>query len=179
VAYARGQSAVVVPVPTAEPLVARWRRRFDPSAAHGMPAHITALYPFLDQERLTDAVIGRLSALCAEFPILDVEFRRTARFPAVIYLDPEPADGLRRLSTAIFGEWPEAPPFGGAFEEVIPHLTIANGADHAVMTAIEEDVLPALPIRARLAEACLFVFDGGRWRRRASLPFQKAGSITG
>jgi hypothetical protein len=34
-------------VPAAEPVVSTWRERFDGSAAQGMPAHITALYPFL------------------------------------------------------------------------------------------------------------------------------------
>jgi hypothetical protein len=90
----KGQSAVVVPVPAAEPLVSTWRQRFDSSAAQGMPAHITALYPFLPDERLTDGVLAMLGELCAQSPVLDVQFRHTARFPGVLYLDPEPADGL-------------------------------------------------------------------------------------
>lgn len=43
----KGHAAVVVPVPAAEQLVSTWREQFDRSAAQGMPAHITALYPFL------------------------------------------------------------------------------------------------------------------------------------
>jgi hypothetical protein len=92
---ARGQVAVVVPVPAAESVVSPWRERFDRSAAQGMPAHITALYPFLDVDLLTEAVVTALRQLCAELPILDVVFRRTARFPGVLYLSPEPADELR------------------------------------------------------------------------------------
>jgi 2'-5' RNA ligase len=174
VADERGDSALVVPVPAAEPLVSSWRDRFDSSAAHGMPAHITALYPFLDEKRITASVIAHLSRLCRELPILDVEFTRTRRFPTVIYLDPEPAEGLQRLTTTIFEQWPEAPPFGGIFDEVIPHLTIGNGVDDSAMAAIDAEVLGRLPLRARLAEACLFIFDGARWQRRARFGFAKA-----
>jgi hypothetical protein len=38
------ESALVVP--EAEPLVKPFRDRYDPSAAAGVPAHITLLYPF-------------------------------------------------------------------------------------------------------------------------------------
>jgi 2'-5' RNA ligase len=170
----RGESAVVVPVPAAEQAVSSWRDRYDPSAAEGMPAHITALYPFLDVERLTPTLVTTLRRLCRELPSLDVEFARTGRFPGVLYLDPEPAEGLRRLTATIVDEWPEAPPFGGAFDHVIPHLTIANGVDQAVMAAIERDLLPVLPLRTALAEACLFVFDGARWQRRVRMAFASA-----
>ena len=168
----RGQSAVVVPVAAAEPVVSAWRERFDGSAAQGMPAHITALHPFLDQDHLTDSVMGRLRDLCAELPPLDVEFRRLARFPGVLYLEPAPADGLRRLTTAIAGQWPEVPPYGGSFDTVIPHLTIAQGVGEQVMTGIENEVRRALPVRTRLTEACLYVFDAARGQPRARLPFQ-------
>ncbi len=167
----KGESAVVVPAPAAEPVVSMWRERFDSSAAQGMPAHITALYPFLPEARLTREVVARLRELCAAVPVLDVRFRRTARFPDVLYLDPEPASTLRALTAVISEQWPEAPPYGGAFGEVIPHLTVAHGAGEEVLNDIEADVLRRLPISTRLAEACLYVFDGERWRLRARLPF--------
>lgn len=52
----------------------------------------------------------------SRLPVLDVQFRRTGRFPGVLFLDPEPADrlctsrplslsgGLRRLPTALPGQ---------------------------------------------------------------------------
>lgn len=40
------ESALVVLVPEAEALVKSFRDRHDPSAAAGVPAHITLLYPF-------------------------------------------------------------------------------------------------------------------------------------
>jgi hypothetical protein len=67
-----------VPVAAAEPVVSSWRERFDESAAHGMPAHITALYPFLPHERLSGGAVVLLRELCAEVPAFEVQFRRTA-----------------------------------------------------------------------------------------------------
>ena len=46
------ESALIIAVPEAEPLVKALRERFDWSAAQGVPAHITILYPFIPPEKL-------------------------------------------------------------------------------------------------------------------------------
>lgn len=112
--------------------------------------------------------------MCAELPVLNVQFRRVGRFPEVLYLDPEPADGLRKITLAIGEQWPEAPPYGGHFDDVVPHLTVAHGAGHGVLDDIEAEVARGLPISTQLSQACLYVFDGALWRPRARLPFQGA-----
>jgi 2'-5' RNA ligase len=172
----RGRVAVVVPVAAAEPVVSGWRERYDASAARGMPAHVTALYPFLPEDRLTDAVLAELGELCAGLPILEIVFRRVGRFRDVLYLAPEPAGGLRELTLAIARRWPEAPPYGGRFDDVIPHLTVAHRASEDAATKIEAGLRGALPFQARLVEACVYVFDSSRWRLRAQLPFMGRGS---
>lgn len=166
-----GDSGVVVLVPAAEPVVSTWRRRHDPPAAQGMPAHITLLYPFLPEARLDAEVLDRLRALCAATGALDVELARIERFPETIYLAPEPATPFAALTGAIAAEWPERPPYGGAYDVVTPHLTIADGVDTPTMDAIDRDVRPKLPVRAHLTGAHLFVFDGQRWQAREALPF--------
>lgn len=169
-AFERGQSGIVAVVLPAEPVVGHWRARFDASAASGFPAHVTALFPFLPGPILSNAVMARLAAVCAAAPPRDLLFRRCARFPGVLYLEPEPATGLAALTQRIHMEWPEVPPYGGVHEDVVPHLTAAHGVDEAMMDEIEADILRRLPFNARVTEAALFVFDGTRWRQRASLP---------
>ena len=44
------QTALIVRVPETEPCVAALRERFDPSAALGVPAHITVLHFFMGPE---------------------------------------------------------------------------------------------------------------------------------
>jgi hypothetical protein len=63
--------------------------------------------------------------------------------------EPEPADGLRRLTDAIDPQWPEAPPYSGAFAEVVPHLTIAHGAGRDVLAEVERAVLQGLCLGGR------------------------------
>jgi 2'-5' RNA ligase len=167
----QGQTAVVVPVPSAQPVVSRWRERFDSSAAQGMPAHVMVLYPFLSEQRLGDGGLHALRDLCAESPTLDVEFTRTSRFADVLYLAPEPASGLQQLAAALAERWPEIPPYEGRFEEIVPHLTVAHGADERALADAEQAVTRKLPFRAWLVEARLYVFDGGRWQQQARLPF--------
>ena len=170
VLHENGHTAVVVPVPAAEPVVSKWREQFDDSTAQGMPAHITALYPFLPAERVSREVVAELRALCAGVSAVDVMFQRTGRFPGVLYLDPEPAGELQDLTAAIAARWLDAPPYAGAFDGVVPHLTVAySGADG--LDEIETDVQRHLPFTAHLDGACLYVFDGERWHVRAHLPF--------
>jgi 2'-5' RNA ligase len=158
-----GTSAVVVEVPAAQTLVA--------STPPGMPAHVTVLYPFLDADRLDAATVAQLADVCAEVAPIDVVFEQTGCFPGVLYLAPEPAEPLRRLTKAIAARWPEAPPYGGVHEDVVPHLTVASG-DDATLDDAERAIGPALPLRTRLDAAVLYVFDGERWEPRARLPFR-------
>src|SRR5262245_31356654 len=47
VMYRSGQTALVAVIQEAEPMVGAWRSRLDPSAAAGVPAHVSGLSPFL------------------------------------------------------------------------------------------------------------------------------------
>lgn len=167
----RGESAVVVPVPEVEPQVFRLRDRFDSSAALGMPAHVTVLYPFLPALSLTAAVLDELRELCGRLVAFEVEFARTGRFPGVLYLDPKPADPFRELTRAIAKRWPEAPPYRGVHEDVVPHLTVACAED-STLDAVEMELVSRLPCAALLKAARLYVFDGRRWQPYEELPFR-------
>src|ERR1700730_15304747 len=62
------ETGVMVPVPEAAPLIARHRLLLDPSAADGMPEHITLLYPFVPVE---DCVVEALHDMFREVPAFD------------------------------------------------------------------------------------------------------------
>jgi len=162
---------VVVPVLALEPVTGRWRSRWDPSAAQGMPSHITVLFPFLHATRLDAGIVEELRALCRRREPFDVEFAACGRFPDVLYLAPEPLEPFRALTAQLCDRWPEAPPYGGAYPEVVPHLTVAQGADETTFARIAGVLTPLLPAFARMEEAWLVEFDGQRWRRRERLPF--------
>lgn len=165
-------TALVVPIPEAEELVGDARARFDPAAAEGVPAHVTVVHPFLPLARVTPEVVDELAALVAARPAPATVFARTARFPQVLYLAPEPAAPFVELTRAVVARWPEAPPYGGRFgDDPTPHLTVTLGAGEAEQAAVERDVLPGLPFAARPAEAVLLGFEDGRWTVRHRFPF--------
>ena len=161
--FIAGQTAIVVPLPAAEPVVDRWRQRYDDAAPLGVPAHVTVIYPFLDLARIDDRTVRQLRELSAAQPAFAVRLERCARFPGVLYLDPNPAEPFRRLTAAMVERWPEAPPYGGAHDEVVPHLTVAHGVDEETLVTVEQAVAAQLPVVAEAAEAHLLAFDGDNW----------------
>ncbi|MFE0772696.1 2'-5' RNA ligase family protein [Streptomyces sp. NPDC058861] len=166
--FRAGRTALVVRIPEADPVTCAWRERFDPSARAGVPAHVTVLFPFLDESRVDASVHVALADVLGGHPPFDLRFEKCGRLPGVLYLVPAPDAGLRRLTEAIAARWPEAPPYGGRFAEVIPHLTVAQGQEDTVLEGIETDLAGGLPFTSRVSSVELLVHDGTRWRERAS-----------
>ena len=168
--YQVGQTALLVVVDDVEPLVDHWRQRFNSSAATGLPAHVTVLVPFLHVDRLDQAMLDELTALFARQARFSVEFARIGRFPDVRYLVPTPDQRFRELTEAVVAGWPEAPPYGGRFAGVTPHLTVADGQRPEVFDEVEAVMEAQLPVSAMVSSVSLFVSDGSRWRHRAEFP---------
>ncbi|HEU4664026.1 MAG TPA: 2'-5' RNA ligase family protein [Dokdonella sp.] len=161
-------SAFIVEVPEAEAHVGSLRERHDASVQLGVPAHITVLSPFMPPERIDDVVIERVRAACATVPAFAFELADVARFAATAYLAPQPAAPFVALTRALVRAFPDYPPFGGQFETIIPHLTVAHGdAAEAERAATE---LAAImrdrgPIASRCAAVTLLENSSGTWRR--------------
>ncbi|MFI7095183.1 2'-5' RNA ligase family protein [Streptomyces lydicus] len=166
--FQAGQTGLIVRIPEVEPVVHAWRERFDPSARAGVPAHITVLFPFLEASRIDAQVCSALTDVLGSHHAFDLRFESCGRFPGVLYLVPEPDAQLRLLTQVIADRWPEAPPYGGQFAEAVPHLTVADGQEDAVLDEIEADLLGVLPFASRVASVGLMVHDGAKWQERAS-----------
>jgi hypothetical protein len=169
--YEPGETAVIVPVPAAEPAVADWRHRFDRSAPFGVPAHITVVFPFVPSALLTDTDLFDLRSLFALQPAFELTLAGFGRFPGVLYLDPDPAAPFRAFTAAMVSHWPDFPPYGGAYDDPIPHLTVTEIADDAEIAEAQRDIAPKLPIVSTLTRALLVRFDGQRWVTEQELPF--------
>jgi 2'-5' RNA ligase len=162
-------SAIVVRVPVPHELE-RWRRQWDWAARVGVPAHVTILFPFLPAMRLGRDVRSELAAVAAAHGPFDVRFRRVGRFPGVVYLAPEPSGRFKRLTDAVVGRYPDYPPYGGAYVEVIPHLTIVE-SDDGPLDRIAEEARASLPFEHRVSGLEVIVEGGdGRWRTRWRIP---------
>jgi 2'-5' RNA ligase len=150
-------SAVIVTVPEAEPAVAVHRLRLDRAARWGVPAHVTVLFPFLPPDDLVPSVLERLAAAVASVPRATTTFARTAWFENdVLWLDPDPPTVFEALTSAVVDAFPGYPPYGGAFDHVVAHLTVGEGAPYADLREAETAVRPHLPVTSDVVSAALW-----------------------
>ncbi len=164
------ESAILLCVPEAEPLVGPWRDRGDPAAALGVPAHVTLLYPFIPEP---DAgVVEELRWFFAGVDAFDLTFHRIDNFDnEVLYLAPGQAEECRQLTLALARRWPEWPPYGGQFPDITPHLTLIDHADPELHALARQSIEAGLPVRSSATQACLYVQKpDGRWSSRATFP---------
>jgi 2'-5' RNA ligase superfamily protein len=137
-------SAIVVRVKVSDALE-RARRRWDWAAGVGVPAHVTIIFPFLPVALLTPDVRRSLAAIAAAHEPFEVRFARVGRFPNVVY-----------------------PPYEGAFDVVIPHLTLVESVD-APLDGIADAAEHHLPFTRRVSSLEVLVEGpdahwGSRWR---------------
>lgn len=168
------ESALIVPVelPVA---MRRLRDRMDPSAAEGVPPHVTLVYPFLPPEALDDETRSTVARIIAAEPAFTFRLTEVRRWPEVVYLPPEPSEPFHRLIVALAAAFPDYPPYGGVHAEVVPHLTIAQDP-RAEWLAAAERALPAmLPVREVAREAWLIAHGPERpWQMVWKLPLGDA-----
>jgi hypothetical protein len=147
------------------------RRRWDRTAQAGGGAHVTILYPFLPCGALGPADRAELAAIAGKTPAFEVSFERVLRFADLVWIEPEPADAFVALTAAVVERWPDHPPYSGAFESVIPHLTLVE-SETAPLEAIEEAAVRVAPFVRRAQRLELWCQDAaGRWRPRWRIPF--------
>jgi 2'-5' RNA ligase len=156
-----------------------WRAKHAADAIKGVPAHITVLAPFAPPDVLTTDMEDHLLELFSGFPPFGFRLARVERFPLVVYLAPEPADRFTALIDAVVAEFPAYLPYGGAFDEVIPHLTVAECETgmcedpESVLSEARRAMVGAVPIEARAHEVWLMT-GNDRWSLRARFPMRGA-----
>ncbi len=169
-----GQSAVLAEVPQAETWVAAWRERLDPSAALGVPSHITVLWPFVPAAALTTADVARLrDAVVGSGPLV-FSLVAVDEFVDSVWLRPEPAEGFVELTRRVWQAFPDHPPYEGAFDEVVPHLTVAVAEGQVrrrLREQVERELEGALPLPCVVDSVSLWTCGTDeRWRRQHVLP---------
>jgi 2'-5' RNA ligase len=172
-----GESAVIIPVEVPVP-IRRLRDRMDASAALGVPAHVTLLYPFVAPAALDDAVRAELGRIIGTEVVFPFALRHVERWPNVVYLPPEPSDPFSRLIRALATAYPDYPPYGGAhaLADIVPHLTVAQSDRTDYLDAAAHALPGLLPVRDVCREAWLIAHDAGeRWRTVWRLPLSASG----
>jgi 2'-5' RNA ligase superfamily len=136
---------------------------------------VTVLFPFVSPEAINGRVVELLADAVASVRTFDCDFPRTGWFEQdVLWLAPVPAGPFRALTSAVYTAFPSFPPFGGAYPDAAPHLTIGHrlAAGSETLWAAEAQVKPLLPIRTKVIGAQLMTGAQAprSWRTVAQLP---------
>lgn len=141
------KSGIGLSFPQFAPLLDRWRVPTVPGAADGVPPHVTLLGPWRPAP-LSPADLADVAAAISGIPPFHLTFRHLGRFgDAVLYLRPEPDEPLRTLIQRLIAAFPETPPYGGEFPDVVPHLTVAMAATGEELDRVERELLAELRSR--------------------------------
>ena len=167
------ESTLLVPVHDAGEVVARLRERIDPTWGNGLPAHVTVLYPFGAVGDVSEAQMDDLADALASCPAFGFTLSAVGWFDdRVLYLAPEDPEPFVALTSLVASVFPDYPPYRGAYDSVVPHMTVGEGAKPWRMRRAARLMRTVLPIECS-AEAVWWMApgEGGRWAvtRRFSL----------
>jgi hypothetical protein len=174
-------SCIVVPVPEVERAVDLPRREHTRDGADGMPAHITLIYPFVDDAELTPAHVDEVGKVVGRFPRFSFALTSVERFThaagAHVWLAPTPAAPFVELVHALERAFPAYPSFAGEYDSVIPHLTVASRTSEEAIATVEAELADALPIEAYATTVYVMVNDAGQWRTRSEHGLGSRGAV--
>jgi 2'-5' RNA ligase superfamily len=173
------ETALLLPVPAAEPAVGEHRARLDEAASDGVPAHVTVLFPFLPPAGIDESVLASLRRLFAGLATFEFTLDKVGWFgEELVWLGPRDPAPFNAVTDLVFAAFPSCPPFGGRHTELIPHLTIGHLGGPQALRAAAESVAVCLPIEAVATEVILMAgprpgipgTPPGQWRTFATFP---------
>lgn len=170
------ESGVVIEVPEAESIVADWRRRHDPAAGLGVPAHITILYPFMPPGQFTEESLDPLRVIAAGTRPFRFGLGAVDEFPGLLWLRPDPSSAFIALMRQVWAAYPRFPAYGGRYLEPSPHLTVAvvdPGEPQArLRRELEVELAGQLPVECTASALTILGSDAhGLWTSRRRLEF--------
>lgn len=164
-------TALLAPIPRIGPWIDPWRDRHDPSAAVGMPPHVTVLAPFRTPDRLTRQDLQRLRDVMAVHPPIETTLATVGMFDDdVLHLRLDPEDRVRELTAAVHQEFPDTPPYRGRYADVVPHVTVGHQIPRASARHAARSLMLALPVHVRIDVVQLWVRADDTWAVATSFP---------
>jgi hypothetical protein len=179
-------SCLVVPVPELEPVVRPRLERTAPTylfrdhdsgADQGsVHAHITLLAPFAGEGEIDDGMLRELEALFADVTAFTFRLTSVGGFDGgATYLTPDPSAPFRRLTRQLVASFPEYPPFGGAYGDLVPHISVPVPPDESP-ESVRADLEERLPLTANAREVQLVWFEPDAVRVLARFPFSSSAA---
>lgn len=146
------------------------RRRGD-----DLPPHVTLLFPFVDDSQLSARTIDEACRVIGRFRVFDFALNVVGRFDnlpdqSYLWLAPKPAEPFVELTRAVAEAFPDNPPYGGAFAEIVPHVTIVSSTDELILRRAEERISEELPIASRATSVSIMEQRRGSWQLLVNVP---------
>ncbi len=149
---------MLVPALNVGQLVYDLRMQYDPSAAAGIPPHVTLMFPFIPPSDLNDSAIEMLERLINGAGAFQFSLTGVNQFEqGVVYLEPEPVEPFVRLTKEISRQFGILP-FEGEFgDEPVVHLTVAMVGSTLTRQQLATQLGGVVPIVVNAEEAWLMV----------------------
>jgi 2'-5' RNA ligase len=121
-----------------------------------VPPHVTLAIPFKPLELVTAEVVQQLTKLFEETLQFDFELNQVRWFDTnVVYLEPSNAEAFRSITERLQQIFPDFHPYGGAFDSVIPHVTLSEHGSFADRRIVGRLAHKYTPIFARASHVWL------------------------
>jgi len=121
-----------------------------------IPPHITVAYPFLPLADITTEVVDQLGSLFAKIPTVDFSMEKMSWFgDGVVYLEPTPSDTFISTVEELQCNFPDFVPYEGAFESIIPHLTLSEHGSEGDRSQLAQRAQRFLPLSATASHVWL------------------------
>ena len=170
-------TAVLLTAVTLAGFTDRWRSQSilptDPPLALSdvIPPHFTLLSPW-DLEPWSEQARTRLCLAVHQIAPFQLRLSSVGTLPTGhVYLDPEPSRDLSALFSALTHAFPEFPPYGGAFSEWLPHLTVSRRGGEPTATDVRCELEAHGPLVLDVDEVSAWEYlPSGRWIRHVTAP---------
>jgi 2'-5' RNA ligase len=177
-----GHTVLAVPVPALDDVVRERTAFYDASFVAADPdfvhAHITLLAPWAQRPSAED--LDRVARIAAAAEPFQVRLARVGEFPnGVIYLRPEPETQLRDLTSRLVDAFPQFPPYGGQYGDVVPHLTLDRRSATVTPATVGASVHNRLPLTFTAERIDLQWWANHDCRRLRAWPLGRAASLVG
>ncbi len=169
------ETSIDIHVPELTAVLAPWRDVTIPNATKGVPPHLSLLYPWRTPP-LSAQDLAALHGTITDYRPFAITFTGLGRFsPTILFLQLADDTPIRALMRAIHTDFPDTTPYGGAFSDPTPHLTVAIATSDAELDQFEQEVMlalePLLPLEVQVQQIAVMEEDrNGDWHNIASIP---------
>ena len=147
-------TGLVLPFPKLEHHIAEFRREAILPTMYGLMAHLTVIFPFMPQDKVTTAVSQTLTSLFQQIEPIAYTLDGLARFPGVLYLKMVDERPFIHLIQAVEQAFPAYPSFGGEYDTIVPHVTVAKTDDNQALEHLEARFVKQFPNLLTVSGCC-------------------------